>query len=170
MPRRGRRWRTFAARRVGEGQTELAGLGDLVGGEHHQGLVARRLHLVAQGGLAGAVAGDGRVLAEGDDERGDAGAEPLVEILGLGARLLDRVMQQAGGHDVLGRAHIGQQRRHLDGVQHERRAVRGPLLPGVLLDGVGKRGQRLVMTRSHKWDVANTTHSERILEQVGNCR
>ena len=82
-----------------EDQTQLAGLGELVGGEHHQRLVTRRLHLVAQGRLAGAVAGDGRVLAEGDDERGDPGAEPLPEIRGLGARLLDRVVEDPGRED-----------------------------------------------------------------------
>jgi len=120
--------------------------------------------------LAGAVAGDRRVLAEDDHERGDPGAEPLVQIGGLGARLLDRVVEHSGGHDIVGRAHVGEQRRHLDGVQDERRPVGRPPLAGMLLDRVGQRGQRLVKTRSGGWGVLAAAHGARILERLANCK
>jgi hypothetical protein len=116
------------AQRLG---AQLAGLGDLVGGEDRHRLRAVAGDLLAQRGLALGVVGDRRVVAEDLDEVGDPVAEALADVLGRGVGVLDEVVQQAGGDDLVVEAPVAQEHGDLQRVQDERREVGVAALPAV---------------------------------------
>ena len=152
MPATGERWRTFAAQfqwaRVIRSSRAL----ETLSAANTVGPRCPPPPPGCAGPPYGAVAGDGRVLAEGDDERGDAGAEPLVEILGLGARLLDRVISSHG------RARA---RPHRPAASPPRwGAARTARRPRPVRRAARRRRQARPKcvrerTRSHKWDICD---------------
>ena len=120
-------------------EPQLPRLGHLVGGEYGQRLVAGGPHLLAQRGLAGRVADDVLVLGDRDHEIGDVVAELLAQVLAVDAGLLDDVVQDARGDDVVGRAGLLQQQGNLDRMGDERRSVDPASLSRVGAGGVGER-------------------------------
>src|SRR4051794_22008433 len=121
----------------GGDEPQLVRLDDLVGGEHGDDLVARRLDAPAELRLALLVVGDRLVLAQRADHPGDGRAERLAQLVERDAALLDDVVQQPGGDDLVAVAGGVQQQRDLERVQDERRAVRRAPLAGVRLDRPG---------------------------------
>src|SRR3954469_1617622 len=125
----------------GADEPELARLDDLVGGEHDDDLVARRLDPPAELGLALLVVADRLVLAQRGDHPGDARPERLAQLVECDAALLDDVVQQPRGDDLVAVAGAVQQQRDLERVHDERGAVGLALLGGVRLDRT-RRGAR----------------------------
>ena len=102
---------------------QLENLRDLVGGEQQRGVVARATHLLAQRELALAVVADLRVVADGTHERRDDRAEARGQLFDAHGRVLDDVVQEAGGDELVGAARVAQQPPHLDRMLDERRTV-----------------------------------------------
>jgi hypothetical protein len=125
---------------AGERRAQLARLGDLVGGEDRLGVAAGRGDLLAQGGLAGALVLDARVVAQDRDELGDPVAEARAQVLGGRVGVLDRVVQQSGRDDLVVEPAVLQQDRDLERMEDERGEVRLAPLAGVQRRGVLVRG------------------------------
>ena len=85
---------------------ELARLGELVGREQHQRLVVGARDLLAQRGFAFRVVLDAFVFGDGEHQFGDAAAEALAQIGRRCGRLLDRVVQDAGGDQLVAAADL----------------------------------------------------------------
>jgi hypothetical protein len=115
---------------------QLAGLRDLVGGEYEGGPLAGLGDLLAQGGPAASVVVDRGVVAHGRHQLCHLGSEAFLEVAGLGVRVLEHVVQHAGGHHLVGVTGLAQKACGLDGVRHEGDiAIDLALLSGVTLVG-----------------------------------
>ncbi len=104
-------------------EPQLADLGQLVGDEHRQRVVAGVGDLITKRGLASRVAGDPLVVADGPDDFTDSAAEPGKQLRRGRIGLLERVVQQTGSNHMIRRTRLVEQRRDLERVQDERGAV-----------------------------------------------
>jgi hypothetical protein len=84
---------------AGDAIGQLTHLGDLVGSEYEGCVAGSVAYLLAQQLLAVAVAGYGRIVADGLDEVGDVCAEACGELGDARMAVLQDVVQQAGGDD-----------------------------------------------------------------------
>ncbi len=64
-------------------------------------------------------------------ELGHLGAERARDVVSSSVCVLERVVENSGGHDVVGVAGVAEQRRHLEWVKDERRVVGVAALPAV---------------------------------------
>ena len=136
------RGRPRPSSRAARAHPQLAGLRDLVRGEDRRGALARLRHLQPQGGLALEGVLDRRVVAHGGDQLGHVGPEALLEVGALGVGVLEHVVQDAGGHHLVGVAGLVQQAGDLDRMGHERQIVDVALLARVAALGEGERVSR----------------------------
>ena len=90
---------------------------------------------------------DRRVVAHGSDQFGHVGPEALLEIGALGVGVLENVVQDPGGHDLVGVAGLVQQASDLDRMGHERQIVDVAFLARVVALGEGERISRERRTR-----------------------
>jgi len=111
--------------------------------------------------LALRVAADPIVIADSEDQLGDPRAEALPQHGGTDICLLEYVVQSAGRDQVIRRAGVVQQRRHLERMQHERRPIRAALA-GMRLLGVVDRGSRLREPIRERINATATGHDGRV--------
>jgi hypothetical protein len=83
--------------------------------------------LATQRGLSLRVAGDPLVVADSEHRLGDPGAKPLPQVQSADVGLLDQVVHDRGGDQVVGRSGDVQARGDLERVKDERRPVGSPL-------------------------------------------
>jgi len=124
-------------------EPQLADLGQLVGGEHRQRVVAGVGDLITKRGLASRVAGDPLVVADGPDDFTDSAAEPGKQLRRGRIGLLERVVQQTGSNHMIRRTRLVEQRRDLERVQDERGAVNLTMLSVVQSLRIRERRLRL---------------------------
>ena len=131
----------------GDQVAELADLGDLVGGVDGEAVAPGQPHAVAHVVLARLLVGDRGVVAHAGDEVAHRRPEALGQLGSLRGGVLEHVMQHRRGDDVIGIALAPQQRRHLDRMYEERRAVgKAPL--------TGMAGLREVQRSAGEWKLS----------------
>ncbi len=110
----------LAGRQAGDDEEpQLADLAYLVRGIDGERVLAERANAVAHFGVALVLIFDRRVIADDGDELGHSRPQPRSQIRHLGLGVLEHVMQDRGGDDVIAIAQANQQRSDLGGMHDE---------------------------------------------------
>ena len=122
-------------------------------------------------GLALGVILDRGVVGDGRDQPGDLGAEAPLELLDAGVGVLQHVVEDSGGDDLVRVAGLVQQAGHLRGMGEERRRVGVARLALVPPGGEGERvaGQRRAIDEvrsGHRCEVFETVHGANVRSSV----
>lgn len=126
-----------------QSRSQLADLGHLVGGEDRERLRTGGCDLLPQSRLTFPIAGDRLVLADRSHEFPDPGTEARGELGAAYLGLLEDVVKQAGGDDMIRRTGAVEQPTDLKRVLYERGVVGTTPLASVLSLCVLERGLSL---------------------------
>jgi len=138
---------------------QLANLRELVRSEQHQGLVARARDLSAQRRFSLREARNPIVIADGQHKAGYLRPALPTEVLFAGRRLLEQVVQDAGGDHVVRGSGAVEQGSDLERMQDERSAVRAAL---AVVHPLGVLDRRLCLGKANeRWIPAPDRHAHK---------